>query len=92
MEKIDEERFTGVSSDGYREGMAGKMKRLGFRTIIQRNFSFLEIKNSKPESKMNKRKRPRTIRTSEEVESPIFTSRKTIKILKQLYVWALAVI
>ncbi|KAJ6420794.1 hypothetical protein OIU84_028208 [Salix udensis] len=74
----DEERFTGVSSDEYREGMAGEDEeaRISDNNSVQLQFlgeEDLQNKNSKPESKTNKRKRPRTIRTSEEVESQRMT-------------------
>ncbi|KAJ6290012.1 hypothetical protein OIU78_025848 [Salix suchowensis] len=74
----DEERFTGVSSDEYREGMAGEDEeaRISDNNSVQLQFlgdQDLQNKNSKPESKTNKRKRPRTIRTSEEVESQRMT-------------------
>ncbi|KAJ6370239.1 hypothetical protein OIU76_028504 [Salix suchowensis] len=74
----DEERFTGVSSDEYREGMAGEDEeaRISDNNSVQLQFlgdQDLQNKNSKPESKTNKRKRQRTIRTSEEVESQRMT-------------------
>uniref|UniRef100_A0A6N2MVG2 BHLH domain-containing protein n=1 Tax=Salix viminalis TaxID=40686 RepID=A0A6N2MVG2_SALVM len=75
----DEERFAGVSSDEYREGlMAGEDEeaRISDNNSVQLQFlgdEDLQNKNSKPESKTNKRKRPRTIRTSEEVESQRMT-------------------
>ncbi|KAJ6372061.1 hypothetical protein OIU77_002394 [Salix suchowensis] len=74
----DEERFTGVSSDEYREGMAGEDEeaRISDNNSVQLQFlgdEDLQNKNSKPESKTNKRKRQRTIRTSEEVESQRMT-------------------
>ncbi|KAF9663438.1 hypothetical protein SADUNF_Sadunf17G0050100 [Salix dunnii] len=79
----NEERFTGVSSDEYREGMVGEQggiredeeARLSDNNSVQLQFlgdQDLQNKNSKPESK-NKRKRPRTIKTSEEVESQRMT-------------------
>jgi hypothetical protein len=79
----NDERFTGVSSDENREGMAGEEggvredeeARLSDNNSVQLQLlgdQDLQNKNSKPESK-NKRKRPRTIKTSEEVESQRMT-------------------
>ncbi|KAJ6866375.1 transcription factor FAMA-like isoform X2 [Populus alba x Populus x berolinensis] len=79
----NDERFTGVSSDENREGMVGEEggvredeeARLSDNNSVQLQFlgdQDLQNKNSKPESK-NKRKRPRTIKTSEEVESQRMT-------------------
>jgi hypothetical protein len=78
-----EEMFTGVSSGENRAGMVGEERgigedeeaRISDNNSVQLQFlgdQDLQNKNPIPEAK-NKRKRPRTIKTSEEVESQRMT-------------------